>query len=155
VTAAPRRIEAGLPDGREVSLFHQQRAANWGLDQALLNRTDLTMRDRQVQLLVGRARSELTESLRPLRELSDAVARRDPQSTEPFPIGSAREVEPIAQRLNELLLHIADQRQRERRFLADTAHELRNPLAGAREVYWQRSGDVHLHVTADPELLRA
>jgi len=170
VSTTPRRIEARLPDGREVSLLHQERAAHWGLDQAMLNRTGLTINNRQVQLLVGRARSELTESLwplalacgagalllpvlvaalliallppalRPLRELSDAVARRAPESTEPFPIGTAREVQPIALRLNELMARIDDQRQRERRFLADTAHELRNPLA-------------ELHAMADVALL--
>jgi signal transduction histidine kinase len=168
----PRRLEAQLPDGRAISLLYQSRSANWGLDQAMLDRTGLTINERPVHLLVGRARSELAESLfplasaciagallfpalaaaflaalvpralRPLRELGNAVAQRDPESTEPFPIGTAREVQPIAVRLNDLLLRIGNQRQRERRFLADTAHELRNPLA-------------ELHAMADVALMQA
>jgi signal transduction histidine kinase len=168
--ATPRRIEAQLPDGRTVSLIHQQRLANWGMDQAMLTRTGLVIHDRPVHLLVGRARSELTASLvplamacaagallfpalaaaflaalvpralRPLRELGEAVARRDADSAEPVPVGHALEVQPIALRLNDLLLRIGAQRDRERRFLADTAHELRNPLA-------------ELHAMADVALL--
>jgi signal transduction histidine kinase len=169
--ATLRRIETRLPDGRAISLLYQQRFANWGLDREMLERTGLTIRDRPVHLLVGRLRSELTASLsplaaacaagallfpllaaafltvlvpralRPLRELSEAVAQRDPETTEPFPIDTAREVQPIAQRLNDLLRRIGDQRRKERRFLADTAHELRNPLA-------------ELHAMADVALLQ-
>jgi signal transduction histidine kinase len=170
-SAVPRRVEATLPDGSAVSLLYQQAAANWGMDQKMLERTGLTIRDRQVRLLVGRARSELAQSLvplamacaaaalllpavaaaflaallpralRPLRELGLAVARRDADATEPFPVSTVREVRPIALRLNELLARIGDKRQRERRFLAETAHELRNPLA-------------ELHAMADVALLR-
>jgi Two-component sensor kinase N-terminal len=44
--AQPRRVEATLPDGRAVSLLYQRTAANWGMDQAMLSRTGLTIRDR-------------------------------------------------------------------------------------------------------------
>jgi len=41
-----------------------------------------------------------------------------------------REMEPVVQRLNELLARLEDSFARERSFTADVAHELRTPLAG-------------------------
>ncbi|MCM5681438.1 hypothetical protein M8A51_18070 [Schlegelella sp. S2-27] len=158
-SAEPRRLEATLPDGREVAVVLQQMPANWGLDAEMLERTGQRIRNRDVHLIVGRARTELTQALmplalgclagavavpllaavllallvpralRPLHELSQAVARRDVDSDTTFPATDVREMKPIVQCLNDLVMRIADQRRRERRFLADTAHELRNPLA--------------------------
>jgi two-component system heavy metal sensor histidine kinase CusS len=46
--------------------------------------------------------------------------------------GTPTEVIPIKERLNDLLARLEASFQRERRFASDTAHELRNPLAGIR-----------------------
>lgn len=171
-SADPRRLEATLPDGREVALVLQQLPANWGLDAQMLERTGQRIRNRNVHLIVGRARSELTQALmplalgclagaaampllaavllallvpralRPLHDLSDAIARRDVESDATFPATDVREMKPIVQCLNDLVTRIADKRRRERRFLADTAHELRSPLA-------------ELHALADVATLEA
>lgn len=55
------------------------------------------------------------------------------------------ELQPIAQCLNELLARLADSFERERRFSADLAHELRTPLAELRthaevELAWPENG---------------
>jgi signal transduction histidine kinase len=168
----PRRIDATLPDGREVALVLQQVPASWGVEAQELARTGQRIRHRNVHLVVGRARSELTQALRPLmigcaagavgmpllaavllwllvpralrplRELSEAVARRDVDSDATFAPTTVREMKPIVECLNELVTRIAEKRRRERRFLADTAHELRGPLA-------------ELHALADLAMLEA
>jgi signal transduction histidine kinase len=170
--AEPRRFEATLPDGREVALVLQQIPANWGVEAQELARTGQRIRNRNVHLAVGRARSELTQALtplmigcaagaiampllaavllwllvpralRPLRELSEAVAHRDVDSDSTFAPTVVREMKPIVQCLNDLVTRIAEKRRRERRFLADTAHELRGPLA-------------ELHALADVAMLQA
>jgi two-component system, OmpR family, sensor histidine kinase QseC len=166
----PRRAEALLPDGRAVSLIWQRTWAHWGLDPELLRRTGLTVRDREVLLLVGRSRAELAgplnklalacaagafalpllaavlllllvpRALRPINELGRAIATRPADRHEPFPPSAVLEMQPIVERLNELMHRIDQQRQRERRFLSDAAHELRSPLA-------------ELHALADMALL--
>ncbi|WKB53324.1 histidine kinase dimerization/phospho-acceptor domain-containing protein [Eleftheria terrae] len=170
-SASPRRLEARLPDGRTVSLIWQHTSAHWGMDQEMLDRTGLSIRSREVHLLVGRLREELDESLRPLalacacgalllpllaagvlaivvpralqplHELRREVARRDADHLEPFEAVATREVRPVVERLNHLLARIAGARQRERQFLVDAAHELRTPLA-------------ELYAMADVALLR-
>lgn len=154
-----RRFEARLPDGRMVSLIWQRTSAQRAVTQDVLESAGLYIHDREVDLLVGRVRDELEDSLfplamaclagalllpliaagllavlvpralGPLRELTDAIERRQPDDTDEFLTPPTREVQLIAQRLNGLIERIADARNRERSFLADTAHELRTPLA--------------------------
>jgi len=171
VATEPRRFEARLPDGREVSLIVVQFLSTWGLEEDLLQRTGQTINDHDVHLLVGRTRQELDASLwplaaacaagalilpllaatvlalrvphamRPLNELGREIELRNPDDVRPFDASEVREVQPFVLRLNELMQRIADARHRERQFLAHAAHELRTPLA-------------ELHATADVALLR-
>lgn len=79
-----------------------------------------------VWLGVGRA-------LRPLRDLGEEVGRRDPLALEPLDAGGApAETLPLVDRLNELFSRIRRSTDLERRFTADAAHELRNPVAAIR-----------------------
>ncbi|AKJ30140.1 histidine kinase dimerization/phospho-acceptor domain-containing protein [Caldimonas brevitalea] len=169
VTTTPRRFGGRLPDGREVSWTVVHVRAHWGLDEAMLKRTRQTIEDHPVDLLVGRLSHELDDALtplawacvagalamplvaavalaglvpralRPLHALGEAVSVRSSDDLHPFE-AQAVEMEPIVQRLNELLQRIAAARERERRFLADAAHELRTPLT-------------ELHTLADVALL--
>lgn len=154
-----RRFEAKLPDGRMVSLIWQRTSAQWAVTQDVLESAGMHIHDREVDLLVGRVRDELDNSLfplaaacaagaillpliaagllavlvpralRPLRALTEAIERRQPDDTDAFSTTSTREVQLIAQRLNGLIERISGARGRERSFLVDTAHELRTPLA--------------------------
>lgn len=78
----------------------------------------------------------LRHGLRPLANLSRAVARIDESSLEKrieidsLPI----EVLPIAEKLNDLLGRLEVSFARERRFSADVSHELRTPVAELRSL---------------------
>jgi two-component system sensor histidine kinase QseC len=71
--------------------------------------------------------------LGPLRELSQVLARRQPQALDAMVLGDVpSEIEPVVQSLNALFKRIGDVLDAERRFTADAAHELRTPIAAIR-----------------------
>ncbi len=75
----------------------------------------------------------VTRSLHPLVRLAGEVARREPGSLAPLDAGNApREVVPLIERLNQLFVRIEASLQKERRFTADAAHELRTPVAAIK-----------------------
>ncbi|MHA6204965.1 ATP-binding protein [Dyella soli] len=78
-------------------------------------------------LLVGWA---VRRGLRPLDELAGTLARRQPGSHDTLAVdGAPRELEPVLSALNGQFARLEDALERERRFSADVAHELRTPLA--------------------------
>jgi len=78
----------------------------------------------------------LKRGLQPLAQLGEQATRIDADSlTTRFPtVGLAAELQPIVSRLNELLARLEISFERERRFSADLAHELRTPLAELRSL---------------------
>ena len=68
--------------------------------------------------------------LYPLKRMADAIRGRAPDNLAPlvFP-PLPNELEPMAAALNRLLIQIENLLERERRFIADAAHELRTPLS--------------------------
>jgi len=78
-------------------------------------------------LLVGWA---VTRGLRPLAALAQALSAREPGSRQPIRLDHApQELQPVLAALNAQLERQEDALERERRFSADVAHELRTPLA--------------------------
>jgi two-component system sensor histidine kinase QseC len=78
-------------------------------------------------LLVGWA---VRRGLRPLERLTQALASRAPGSRRPIQLKQApQELQPVVDALNTQLERLEDALERERRFSADVAHELRTPLA--------------------------
>ncbi|HEX6691927.1 MAG TPA: ATP-binding protein [Burkholderiales bacterium] len=71
--------------------------------------------------------------LTPLSELVRQVAARQPGSVEPLALVQApAEISPLVDALNGLLERVRAALERERRFTADAAHELRTPLAALK-----------------------
>ncbi len=93
----------------------------------------------------------VTRSLRPLVRLAGEVERREPDSLAPLDAGTApREVVPLIVRLNQLFVRIAASLEKERRFTADAAHELRTPVAAIKA-----QAQVARASTNDEERIRA
>ncbi len=75
----------------------------------------------------------VSRGLRPLVGLTGAVSQREPDNLTALDAGSApREVLPLIERLNQLFARIEASLQKERRFTADAAHELRTPVAAIK-----------------------
>lgn len=72
--------------------------------------------------------------LRPVAHLSRQIAGMQPHdlSRRIAAAGMVRELQPVVDRLNDLLARLDAAFARERRFTGDVAHELRTPLAGMR-----------------------
>lgn len=108
--------------GERYDSRHDIRRALW-FDHALPLLIGLPL----LALLVGWA---VKRGLRPLESLTDALASRALGSREPIVLErTAQELQPVLDALNGQLQRLADALERERRFSADVAHELRTPLA--------------------------
>lgn len=68
--------------------------------------------------------------LKPLNDLARTLRNRSPGSLEPLSLAPLPlELEPMQAALNRLLAQVQELLHRERRFIADAAHEMRTPLA--------------------------
>ena len=68
--------------------------------------------------------------LRPLARMAQLLKSRDPHNLAPLLLAPLpQELEPVAASLNRLLQQVNQLLEREKRFIADAAHELRTPLA--------------------------
>jgi len=75
----------------------------------------------------------IRRSLWPLSRLADSIGERSADCLDTIPmVGVFREMHPIIAQLNRLFVRLVHSFDKERRFTADAAHELRTPLAAIR-----------------------
>ena len=98
--------------------------------------TNAVAMERTLPILIGlplmflALRWAVRRGLRPLDKLADVLATRHPGTREPIVIpDSPREITPIVDALNAQIQRIETALERERRYSADVAHELRTPIA--------------------------
>ncbi|MEY0661337.1 sensor histidine kinase [Providencia rettgeri] len=69
-------------------------------------------------------------SLRPLRQSAKLISSRQPDNLTPIETKEQyKEIRPIIAAINNLMSRVDAANQREKRFMADAAHELRTPIA--------------------------
>lgn len=70
-------------------------------------------------------------ALKPVAILANAIRNSEPNQTQPLVSNAShyKELAPVFEAVNSLLLRLSAHREAERRFFADAAHELRTPLA--------------------------
>ena len=79
-----------------------------------------------VWLVVGRG-------LQNLKRIAEEVAHRVPTFLEPVDASETpKEIQPLIEELNKLLLRLQQALEREKRFASDAAHELKTPLAALK-----------------------
>lgn len=75
----------------------------------------------------------ITRGLQPLETVRLAVMKRTPRDMNLLSGSHAPvEVEPLVDAINGLILRLSEDLERQRRFIADAAHQLRTPLAGLK-----------------------
>jgi two-component system sensor histidine kinase QseC len=75
----------------------------------------------------------ISRGLRPLNTISNEVAQRQPENLSPLALHSVPdEIAPLVRDLNRLFDRVRESLDKERRFTADAAHELRTPLAAIK-----------------------
>ena len=85
----------------------------------------------------------VNRAVAPLRSVRKEILQRDENSLTPLLERGTREIQPVLDAMNDLLLHLQSARNQQQRFIADAAHQLRTPLTVLKvQLQSARNGDV-------------
>ncbi len=127
------RVYAGIDEttGAKIVVAQQADVRNKLTDLIARNNTYVTLVTYPifailVWLIIGVA-------LRSMTKLTNHISRRAPSDLEPINLEKIPiEIKPVVDELNQLLGRLKTTFERNKRFVADTAHELRTPLAALK-----------------------
>ncbi|MCA9800781.1 MAG: sensor histidine kinase N-terminal domain-containing protein [Cyanobacteria bacterium HKST-UBA02] len=127
-----RMLAPESPMGSVIIQVAETRNARRELTQQILAGIVLPQLILIVSAVVA-VRVGVTKGIKPLENITTAVARRDPRDLSPIDQGEApEEVGPFLVSLNDLLARAREDIARQRRFASNAAHQLRTPLAGLK-----------------------
>jgi len=142
LSPATSGFATNLVDGQMWRVFSTWAGANQALVQvgepvSARQRVSLEITERllapvaiALPLLAMALLMAIRNGLKPLDLLAKQVANMDPTRLQPVRASTApREVRPLVAQLNQLFERIGHSLEKERRFTADAAHELRTPMA--------------------------
>lgn len=99
--------------------------------------------------MAGLAAFAIRSALRPLRRIEASLAARDPNDLTPLAVAVPREAAATVAAIDRFMARLATQLTAMRRLIADSAHQLRTPVAGLRAQAELAADET------DPERLRA
>lgn len=86
-----------------------------------------------IGLMIYAVSLTLNMSLKPINAIREAVARRGSHDLDPIELKKLpTEIEPLLKEMNRLMSDLRSLHESRQRFLADSAHQLRTPLASMR-----------------------
>jgi two-component system sensor histidine kinase TctE len=85
----------------------------------------------------------VNRAVAPLRNVRNELLQRDENSLTPLLARGTKEIQPVLDAMNELLVHLQSARNQQHRFIADAAHQLRTPLTVLKiQLQSARNGDL-------------
>jgi two-component system sensor histidine kinase TctE len=105
----------------------QTRGARLGLARDLALKSILLVLGMSVLALIALLIA-VRAALRPLREIQEAIAARDPKDLRPVEIEAPHEIRMLIESINHFLGRLANRIGGMERFIADAAHQIRTPL---------------------------
>lgn len=161
--ASPERDAVQMVEGRRIVVLRDARSGRSAIvsaslldrEEALTNATEgmLVALLLLLPLTAWGTTLLLRQAFTHMQSVQEALSSRDPDALQPLAVDPlAKEFKPLVREINQLFSRLSRAREAERTFVANSAHELRTPVAAA-QAQLQRLAD-ELKQTPHGEALR-